>query len=256
MSMAYVPNRRIGILPPVPQHHLGGKKATEELTALADIHDGQKVLVLGCGDGETAIRISMTYNCEVIATDIDPLAIKEASKRLRRKKKKSKGNVVFEVDNILNSHLLMESFDRIVVESVLIMLPKDTALNVIHSLLAPEGVLAMNEAVCLSDNVLELKEIENEFRKADIIWSLPSYDEWQCHLRKNNFAIMFDASPVPCKIACVAVETLIRHPLRTMTWILRMLINHSARTFYIRTWFLMVKARIEWGYCIWLCRRA
>jgi 2-polyprenyl-3-methyl-5-hydroxy-6-metoxy-1,4-benzoquinol methylase len=41
-------------LAPVDEFHIRGRKATEELAAWAELHEGQKVLDVGCGLGGTS----------------------------------------------------------------------------------------------------------------------------------------------------------------------------------------------------------
>ncbi len=87
--------KKIGVIGSAPQHHLGGKKATEKLISMAKLQNFQKILVVGCGNGKTALSIAKKFNSEVIGTDINPKSVLEANKNLKRLGKKMKGNVGF-----------------------------------------------------------------------------------------------------------------------------------------------------------------
>jgi len=245
----------IGGLGPTPRHHLGGRKATRRLIEMADLNDNQKVLVPGCGNGETAIAIATLYNCQVTGTDINPAAISEADKNLGRIKKNLKGKLSFRIDDLLNSRIPDNSYDRVVVESVLIMLPKDQALNSIQSLLASEGLLAINEGLRRSGDLSSLANIEKEFKKIGINWSLPSYEEWNNYFERNNFTVISDSSPIPYRITLLGLESFLRSPVNNTKRFVRMLFNPDARGFFARVMFLLVKTQVRWGYGIWICKK-
>lgn len=245
----------IGGLGPSPQHHLGGKGATERLVRSARIRDGLKVLVAGCGNGDTAIAIASTCDCEVTGTDINPAAIDQARKNLERNRQKVKGAVSFDTDDLLNSGLPPAGFERVIVESVLIMLPKAESIRAIHALLVPGGVLAVNEALLLSGKKEALYRVEREFEKIGITWSLPAYEAWRELFEENGFTVLSDSGPIPFNVTRMGLESFLWSPISGSTRFVRMLFNREARTFFYNVMTAMAKARIRWGYCLWSCEK-
>lgn len=247
--------KEIGIIGSAPQHHLGGKKATVKLLSMVNLQKSQKILVLGCGNGKTALSIARSYKCEVIGTDINPQSVLEANNTLKRIRKKLKGSVLFKIDDILNTSLLKNSFDRIVVESVLIMLPKDKTLKELYSLLAPKGLLVINEALRLSADKIALKKVENEFDRAGISWYLPSYKEWKQYFLENNFNIISNTGPISYNVKNMGIESFVKNPIKGVIWFFKMLIYREAFNFFLRIASLTKKANIKWGYCLWICKK-
>jgi hypothetical protein len=143
----------------------------------------------------------------------------------------------------------------VIVESVLIMLPKDEALKAIHSLLMPGGILAINEGLRLSGEKEQLKDIEKEFEKIGTTWSLPAYEEWKNYLERNNFMVLSDTSPIPYNITWMGLESFLRSPVITSIRFIRMLFNNEARRFFSSVMMLMARASVRWGYCLWICKR-
>lgn len=247
--------RNIGSVGPAPQHHLGGKKATERLLGMADIRDGSRVLVIGCGNADTALAIAMTAGCRVTATEVNPASLRHAEKSIEKNRRKLKGDVRLLLDDLLDSRLERDTFDRVVVESVLIMLPKEAALGAIYSLLAPGGILAMNEGLRISGDAASMKGIEDEFAGVGIDWSLPTHDEWRKYLEAAGFEILSESSPIPFNLTRMGVESFLRSPIGNSARFFRTLFNSEARRFFYRTFRAMRKARLRWGYCLWLGRR-
>ena len=50
--------------------HPGGRKATEELFALAELVAAQQILDIGCGAGKTAIEMAARFEVTVTAADV------------------------------------------------------------------------------------------------------------------------------------------------------------------------------------------
>lgn len=59
--------------------HLGGVSASRRLLDLCHILPGQTVLDVGCGTGYTARYVARRYHARVLAADIRPRALEEAS---------------------------------------------------------------------------------------------------------------------------------------------------------------------------------
>src|SRR5512140_1434651 len=166
----------MGSLIPFPDHHPGGPAASRRLVASAGLRDRRRVLVFACGAGATAIRIARDHDCEVVGSDINPHAIERA--RRAAAAAKLRGRLSFVVDDLFASSLPAESFDCIVVESVLVGLPKREALAALCKLLAPGGLFAINELTHSGRPGLRVDDIEEHFRSMGIPWSLPAHGEW------------------------------------------------------------------------------
>ena len=102
---------------------------------LNHLEPGQKVLEVGCGSGELARQMELA-GLEVTAIDKNPDASMRAA---------AEGITVFEED-FFQYEADKESFDAIVFSRVLHhMLPLDAAVEKIHSLLKPGGLLLLDE---------------------------------------------------------------------------------------------------------------
>lgn len=237
-----------------PQHHMGGKRATDELIEMAGIQAGDKVLVPGCGDGRTALAIAARFACKVTGTDINPEAINDAMRNLEKARRGLMGKVVFKVDDLFDSKLKPGKFDRIVVESVLIMLPRDRALEILGALLAPDGLLVMNEGLCmLEGDRSAMESIQRDFEKIGVTWSLPTYDEWRDLFEKHGFKVE-SGGPRRASVISLGIDSFLKNPFASASWFFRAMVNVEARRFFIGIWRSMAKARIKWGYALWACR--
>lgn len=247
-----------------PQHHLGGKKATLNLIKQSNIQDRKRILVLGCGSSQTAFSIAKRFDCEIIGTDINPKAIEEVNKQLQKyqsskfKHSKSplKGKIQFLVDDIFNSNLKKEYFNYILIESVLIMLPKEPILNILNNLIDNNGLICINEGLRTSADEQHLQLVIDEFKKNGINWSLPTYEEWKIHFRNCNLDVVFDTGPIHYSLIRIGIESFLNHPVQSLKFVLKMVKNNHARRFYIKMQKLMKNAHIKWGYCLWVCKKS
>ncbi len=97
--------------------HLGGLKSTQELLALCHIQEGQLVLEVGCGIGNTACYMAKNYGCRVIGIDISERMVARSQDRAKRKRLET--NVAFRVADA--QHLPFEDglFDAVISESAI-----------------------------------------------------------------------------------------------------------------------------------------
>jgi ubiquinone/menaquinone biosynthesis C-methylase UbiE len=243
---------KMGEIISVPQHHLGGNKATICLLKDADLKDGQKILLLGCGSGRTALKILQNYRCEVVGTDINPKAIENSQKIYQTRKSKLLGNATFMVDDLFHSSLPLASFDRIIVESVLIMLLKKEALTKIHELLKKEGIMAINEGLCFSADPSIMLRIEQLFQEWGIFWQLPTYLEWK-DLFEKDFTILSNTGAITYNLKKMGFEMVLKSPIKMLSTGFRILFNTEVRHFFSQINILMKQAHLSWGYCLWTC---
>jgi SAM-dependent methyltransferase len=242
-----------------PQQHFGGKIATQNLIQQANIQDGDRILVLGCGSGQTVFFIAKRYNCEIIGTDINPKAIETSKKSLKKlfnSKNPLKSKVQFMVDDIFNSTLQKEEFDIILIESVLIMLPKESVLNILSKHLKPKGQICINEGLRISADEQNLKNVVEEFNKNGIDWSLPTYEEWKNQIITCKFDVVFDTGSISYSLIRIGIDSFLAHPFQSLKFVFHLVGNKPARIFYLRMQKLMKAAHIKWGYCLWVCKKS
>jgi ubiquinone/menaquinone biosynthesis C-methylase UbiE len=128
----------------IPIIHLGGARATGDLLALCNIIEESKVLDVGCGTGYTACEIAQKYKSHVVGIDISEDMIVKARERAQHHHLKS---IQFQIADVFNLPFQNETFDAVIMESVLNLLPdeKREALAEIVRVLKRGGVLGANE---------------------------------------------------------------------------------------------------------------
>lgn len=124
--------------------HLGGSKATSYLLDLLELEPGCSVLDLGCGPGDTACAIASECACSVVGIDASQYQI--AVGRSRAHTYGLSGRVSFLVGDVQHLPFDSHSFDRILVQSVVALVP-DTleALRECARVLKGSGRIGINE---------------------------------------------------------------------------------------------------------------
>jgi hypothetical protein len=160
------------------------------------------------------------------------------------------------VDDIFNSTLKKEYFDIIIIESVLIMLPKEPVLNILYGLLKLDGHICINEGLRISADEQYLQNVVKEFKKNGIDWSLPTYEEWKNHVTASKLEVVFDTRPISYNLIRIGIDSLLSHPFQSLKFAFNLVKNKPARVFYLRLQKLMKAAHIKWGYCLWVCKKS
>ncbi len=212
----------------------------------------QKILVLGCSNGETAIGLARKFPYSIIATDINPLSITTASKSWKRVEKSAPGHVEFQVDDLFHTQLPLQSFDRILVESVLIMLPKLPALQALHDLLSPKGWLAINEGVCMNAVFPALRKLEFTFQQNQIDWKLPTMGEWIALFEQSQFQIIERFGPNPFSLKRIGLASFFHSPWQSLKIVWKIMGNSEVKQFFRQISTQLRVAAIKWGYGLWL----
>ncbi|MFW9996346.1 MAG: class I SAM-dependent methyltransferase [Candidatus Odinarchaeota archaeon] len=126
--------------------HGGGSEGTRKLLEMCQLDDKSHVLDVGCGAGHTACFIAEKYGSRVIGIDISENMIKMAKKRARKKKMVDK--VEFQVTDVFQLPFKENSFDAVIIESVLTPLPDEAkALVEITRIIRSGGLVGANEAI-------------------------------------------------------------------------------------------------------------
>ncbi len=124
--------------------HMGGLKSTQELLALCHIQEGQLVLEVGCGIGNTACYLAKNYGCRVIGIDISERMVARSKDRAKRKRLET--SVEFRVADA--QHLPFEDglFDAVISESVTAFVEdKQQAVCEYRRVVKPGGYVGLNE---------------------------------------------------------------------------------------------------------------
>lgn len=124
----------------------GGKQATDWLIANGDFRKEKKVLEVACNIGTTAIEIAQQFGCHVTGVDIDEDVLDIARKNIQEHKIEE----LVEVQKAAATKLPFEdnSFDIVINEAMLTMLPQEAKEKAIHEylrVLKPNGFLLTHD---------------------------------------------------------------------------------------------------------------
>jgi cyclopropane fatty-acyl-phospholipid synthase-like methyltransferase len=124
--------------------HVGGGPSTEQLFELAGFEAGQNVLDAGCGVGNTAIEIASRYDCQVTAIDIAPSMVERAANNVRAVGLED--SVTVRQRDLLALEFPDGTFDRIVLESVVMFVDRARAASEVVRVCKPGGLVVDHEA--------------------------------------------------------------------------------------------------------------
>ncbi|WP_445488985.1 class I SAM-dependent methyltransferase [Niallia sp. 03133] len=121
--------------------HPGGLALTKTLLEQELITAATKILDAGCGTGQTSAYIKKNYPCHVTSIDYHPTMIKRAMSRF----KKEQLSISLFQGSLEKLPFADNSFDIILVESVLIFTNWKKSLSELKRVLRPNGVLLASE---------------------------------------------------------------------------------------------------------------
>jgi len=106
--------------------HIGGLKATRYLIEHCNIDDSKYMLVVGCGNGTSAIKIAKLTGCRIAGIDISKTMVELANEKLE--------NIVldrikFKVGDTENISFPDNTFDVVISESVTAFTDRRKALS-------------------------------------------------------------------------------------------------------------------------------
>jgi ubiquinone/menaquinone biosynthesis C-methylase UbiE len=137
--------------------HLGGVFATRRLLADCRLTPGQRVLDIGCGTGTTARLLAETYAVQVTALDLLHPNLRIVQRRVNQSAGRGRISLLQ-----ADAHRLPfpdETFDAVVVESVIVFCAAPTVLGEIHRVLKGGGVVGANEFTFLKPPPPELSRL-------------------------------------------------------------------------------------------------
>src|SRR6266852_8722160 len=123
--------------------HPGGRKATEELFALAAWAPGQRVLDIGCGVGPTAIEMANRFQVSVTAADISADMRDRARANVEAAGVRERVSV--ETADICALPYPDGHFDRVVAEAVTMFVDRDRAITEMVRVCRPGGLVLATE---------------------------------------------------------------------------------------------------------------
>jgi arsenite methyltransferase len=107
----------------LPGMHMGGLDATQRLVGMCHLDANSRVLDVGCGNGITACLIAEKFGAHVEGIDISAVMIAKAKEKAHRQGLTAK--VTFRVGDAFDLPFDDDTFDVVLVESVLTPLPGD-----------------------------------------------------------------------------------------------------------------------------------
>ena len=123
--------------------HPGGRQATEELFALAELAPGQHVLDIGCGAGKTAIEMATRFEGTVTAADISVDMRDRAVANVENAGVRDRVSV--ESADICALPYEDGQFDRVVAEAVTMFVDRDLAISELVRVCRPGGLVLATE---------------------------------------------------------------------------------------------------------------
>jgi len=123
--------------------HPGGRQATEELFALAELAPGQHVLDIGCGAGKTAIEMATRFEVTVTAADISVDMRDRAVANVENAGVRDRVSV--ESADICGLPYEDGQFDRVVAEAVTMFVDRDLAISELVRVCRPGGLVLATE---------------------------------------------------------------------------------------------------------------
>jgi len=139
--------------------HTGGVEATKQLLEMVDLNAEDHVLDVGSGLGSTAVLIAEGSGARVSGIDLSPEMVSKASNRVERTGLSEW--VDFRVGNVLALDFKDATFDGVIFESLLTILPGDPGAELAEMIrvLKPGGLVAGNEATIDPEFLPELEAL-------------------------------------------------------------------------------------------------
>ncbi len=126
------------------EFHLGGRQATRELAALAQLQSCEEILDLGCGVGGPARLLAREFGCQVVGLDLISTYCQAATELTRRLGYCQR--VRFLQGDMRDMPFLSGSFDRVWSQHTLMNIcHKDALIGEIQRVLRPGGKVLLYE---------------------------------------------------------------------------------------------------------------
>ncbi|MDP3066484.1 MAG: class I SAM-dependent methyltransferase [Methanobacteriaceae archaeon] len=156
--------------------HMGGLEATKKLLDLCKVDESDQVLVVGSGNGVSAIKIHQFTGCKVTGIDISEDMVKRA-------REKQNPEIEFLVGNAENLNFPNETFDAVISESVTGFTNKAISISEYYRVLKVGGYLGLNEVTWMFNPFSEIKNNYQNFMGI----KPESREGWLSFLEKAGF---------------------------------------------------------------------
>jgi len=134
--------------------HMGGIEATRKLLTRCKVDNTDNILVVGSGNGFSAIKIHEITGCRVMGVDIS----EEMVLRAREKLKPTDSEIEFQVGDAENLEFPDNTFDVVLSESVTGFTDKKKSISEYRRVLKDGGFLGLNEVTWISNPSHEVDE--------------------------------------------------------------------------------------------------
>ncbi|WP_424358610.1 class I SAM-dependent methyltransferase [Methanocella sp. MCL-LM] len=173
--------------------HPGGLRGTRKLLSRLDVRQGERILDLGCGTGYTATLIASKHDAEVVATDLRPGML--ALTRQRAAEDGVTDSVCLVAGDAQRLPFKDNTFDAVIVESVLVFCDVPRAVGELYRVLKPGGRLGCNEVTALRPIPPDKKEKLREYFGFRPV--VAAEDEWIAAFKAAGFSdIVSEARPL------------------------------------------------------------
>ena len=165
--------------------HPGGRTTTDFLFQAGRFEPDHEVLEVGCGVGTTAIRLATEKGCRVSAIDIDPTLVDRARRNVSQAGRAHQVRV--QQGDALSLPFDDATFDRVIVEAVLMFVDRPKALEEIARVSRP-GALILDHEVATPDATSD--DIRRTVFEGMGRVALDSVETWKNLYRSAGFDIL------------------------------------------------------------------
>jgi ubiquinone/menaquinone biosynthesis C-methylase UbiE len=156
--------------------HMGGFKSTKELLEMCGVNDSHYVLVVGSGNGISAVKMHQWTGSKIIGIDISEEMVKSA-------KEKANEGIEFMVGNAEDLSFPDNTFDVVISESVTAFTNKNKSLSEYYRVLKKGGHLGLNEITWLQEPSVKMKD----YAKRVMGLEGENKDSWISLLEQTSF---------------------------------------------------------------------
>ena len=165
--------------------HPGGLELTTRLAELTGIGPASRVLDAGAGRGASAVHLAKTWGCRVVGVTLEQDGVTAGYQLAQRHQVEDR--VTFIQGDIQQADLGAESFDVVLMECVLSILPrKVAALRRLHDLLGPGGRLVLTDVTVSGALPPDLQGV---LAVAGCLGDARSLEEYRALLQAEGFII-------------------------------------------------------------------
>lgn len=156
--------------------HMGGLESTKKLLKLCKVDNSNHVLVVGSGNGVSAIKIHLFTGCKVTAIDI-------SQEMVDRAREKQIPEVEFMQGDAENLKFPDNTFDVVISESVTGFTNKVRSISEYYRVLKHGGYIGLNEVTWMFNPSQEIKDYYQELMGINP----ESQEAWLSILKKAGF---------------------------------------------------------------------